>query len=55
MGSFYELTEEDIELLLAALDLYRTDGKFWTDEEVTHFEELYTYLKTRVIIPVEET
>lgn len=49
MGSFYELTEEDIELLLAALDLYRTDGKFWTDEEVKRFVTLYHYLKTREV------
>lgn len=53
MGSFYELTEEDIELLLASLDLFRTDGKFWTDEEVAHFEELYHFLKTREVVPAE--
>jgi hypothetical protein len=49
MGSFYELTEEDIKLLLEALDLWRTDGKFWTDEEVELFETLYHYLKTREV------
>lgn len=49
MASFYELTEDDVKLLLEALDLWRTDGKFWTDEEVTHFEELYHYLETREV------
>jgi len=49
MASFYELTEDDIKLLLAALDLWRTDGKFWANEEVDHFEQLYHYLKTREV------
>lgn len=47
MASFYELTEDEVQLLLDALDLFRTEGKFWTDEEVKLFEELYHFLKTR--------
>lgn len=43
----YELTEDEVTLLLEALDLWRTDGKFWTDEEVDRFELLYYYLKIR--------
>lgn len=55
MASFYELTENEVELLLEALGLFATDGKFWTDEEVTDFEELRHYLKTRERPPITFT
>lgn len=47
MASFYELREEEVELIKDALALWRTDGKFWTDEDVKRFEELVYYMEHR--------
>lgn len=47
MASFYELTEDEVELIKKALSLWRTDGKFWTDEDVEIFEELVYYMEHR--------
>jgi len=47
VSSFYELTEEEVQLLLDALELFRTEGEFSTGEEVKLLEELYHFLKTR--------
>lgn len=55
MASFYELTEDEIKILLETMDLFATDGKFWTDKEVKDFEELRHYLKTRKRPPVTFT
>lgn len=55
MASFYELTEDEIKILLETMDLFVTDGKFWTDEEVKNFEELRHYLATRERPPVSFT
>lgn len=52
MGSFYELDEDERALLLDALEMYRQEGKFWDDAEITLFEELRHYLKTRERPPV---
>ena len=52
MASFYELTEDEVKLLLEYMESYRQHGKFWTHKEVEDFEELRHYLETRERPPV---
>lgn len=47
MASFYELTEDEVEMLLNALSLFTPIQKFWTDEALEAFKELKHYLETR--------
>lgn len=47
MASFYELTEDEVELLLEALEYFRTHQGTYGDEETMRYLDLVHYLKTR--------
>ena len=47
MASFYELTEDEVEFLLEALEYWRENGPPRVDEEIRDYLELKEYLKTR--------
>lgn len=47
MASFYEITEDEVELIKKSLALWQTDGKFFTDEDVKIFEDLVYYMEHR--------
>ena len=47
MASFYELTEDEVALLIDALELWREEGPSRTDEEIKDYLELKEYLETR--------
>ena len=47
MASFYELTEEEVQLLLDALEYWRNNGPPRTDREIRDYLDLAAYLETR--------
>ncbi len=47
MASFYELTEDEVELLLEALEYFKTHQGTYEDEETQKYLDLKHYLETR--------